>query len=399
MDRLISVEEAKNIINEQQIKKKILRVPVQDALGKVLATDLYAPIDIPAFHQSSMDGYAFSFKYWKQEQSLSVTHEIPAGSKGPLRVPETNAARIFTGAALPLGVDTVVKQELIELKDNQIVIKDPSISLGDNVRLKGSEIKEGEQALAAGTVLGPATIGFLCGIGLSEVDIFTSPSVAVIVTGDELKQPGTPLAHGEVYEASSAMLSAALLQMGINRIKTYYAKDNLDDTIIQLQNALAFADVVILTGGVSVGDYDFVVRAAEACEVEKLFHKIKQRPGKPLFFGRKSEQMVFGLPGNPSSVLTCFYEYVWPALRSFGGHEKQLKTLKVPLRISYTKNNQLTHFLKGYYDNDKVTILHAQESYRLRSFAMANCLVVLNEEMKTYLEDELVEIHLIPTYG
>lgn len=399
MDQPISVDEARHIINKQQFKKKAVDVPVQDAFGRVLATDLHAPADIPAFDQSSMDGYAFSFQNWNPGQSLPIVHEVPAGSKARIEVSGSRAVRIFTGAPLPLGTDTVIKQEVVEVKDNHIFIQDPDISLGDHVRLKGSEIKRGELALSAGTTLSPASIGFLRGIGLANVNVFAPPSVAIVITGDELQQPGIPLAYGEVYEASSGMLTAALLQMGISEIKVFYAKDSLADTVKQLQDALVFADLVMLTGGVSVGDYDFVIRASEACGIEKLFHKIKQRPGKPLFFGRKSEQVIFGLPGNPSAVLTCFYEYVWPVIRALGGQENQLKTLNVPLAAAYTKKHQLTHFLKGYYHQDKVMILHAQESYRLHSFARANCLVALKGEMKSYLEGELVEIHLLPAYG
>ncbi|WP_134090457.1 gephyrin-like molybdotransferase Glp [Olivibacter sp. XZL3] len=399
MDRLISVEEAKGIINRQVFVKRRLKTAVEDADGKVLATDLYAPMDIPAFDQSSMDGYAFAFSDWGKDRSLPISGEIPAGKQGSLSLQKGTTARIFTGAALPLGADTVVMQELVTVKDNRAEVNDPNVALGNYVRKKGSEIKSGELALAAGTVLNPATIGFLSGIGLNEIAVYAAPTVALVITGDELQQPGTPLLHGQVYEASSRMLMAALRQMGIEGVEVFFAKDELNDTIHAMEKALDAADVVLLTGGVSVGDYDFVLRAAEACGVDKFFHKIKQRPGKPLFFGRKGEQVVFGLPGNPSSVLTCFYEYVWSVLCRLAGKNIQLKKIEVPLLTSYIKNNQLTHFLKGFYRQGKVEILSAQESYRLRSFAMANCLVVLSEEVKTYSENELVEIHLLPTYG
>lgn len=399
MDQLISVEEAKKIVGEQQFAMHFINLPVQEAVGRVLAADLYAPTDIPPFEQSSMDGYAISFENWSRGKALPITHEIPAGFQELVRIPKGAAARIFTGAALPIDVDTVVKQEVVEVRDRHAFINDADISAGDNVRAIGSEIKKGELALTIGTLLTPATVGFLRGIGLSEVKVYAAPAVAIVITGDELRPPGEVLSYGQIYEASSGMLAAALRQMGINNLKVFYAKDNLADTVLQLKNALAFGEVTLVTGGVSVGDYDFVLRAAQACGVAKLFHKINQRPGKPLFFGRKSEKVVFGLPGNPSSVLTCFYEYVWPVLRSLSGQDCQLKTLRVPLLNTYTKSNRLTHFLKGIYNNGKVSILHAQESYRLRSYAMANCLVMLNEDVKTYLENELVEIHLLPSYG
>jgi molybdopterin molybdotransferase len=195
------------------------------------------------------------------------------------------------------------------------------------------------------------------------------------------------------------MLSIALREMGMTDIQLYFAKDDPDETVSALEKALRACDVVLLTGGVSVGEYDFVVPAAERCGVYQLFHRIKQRPGKPLYAGRKDNQPVFGLPGNPSSVLTCFYEYVWPVLRKLTGHDHQLKTLTVPLSAPHKKPHQLKHFLKGYYTDGRVTILPGQESYRMRSFATANCLVVLDEPPHEYQENDLVNIHLLPVYG
>jgi len=156
------------------------------------------------------------------------------------------------------------------------------------------------------------------------------------------------------------------------------------------------SDVVLLTGGVSVGNYDFVPEAAAACGVTTLFHKLKQRPGKPLFVGQKGNKWVFGLPGNPSSVLTCFYEYVITALEQLMQLKPVLKTIKAPLAKAYAKTAVLTFFLKGSYDGQTVVPLDAQESYRLRSFAMANCLVCLPEEKMNYEVGEEVEVHLIP---
>jgi len=151
-----------------------------------------------------------------------------------------------------------------------------------------------------------------------------------------------------------------------------------------------------LTGGISVGDYDFVLQAATECGVEKLFHKIKQRPGKPLYFGKRGNKLVFGLPGNPSSVLTCFYQYVIPALEKLSKREIGLRTIKVPLAKTFQKNTGLTHFLKGFYNGNAAVQLDAQESFRLRSFAKANCLIEIDEEIASLKEGELVNVYLLP---
>ena len=154
--------------------------------------------------------------------------------------------------------------------------------------------------------------------------------------------------------------------------------------------------MVLLTGGISAGDYDFVLQAATNCGVTKLFHKIKQRPGKPLYFGKKENKLVFGLPGNPSSVLTCFYEYVLTALSILTKRKISLQKIHAPLFKPFRKSVPLTQFLKGHYNGTTVTVLDAQESYRLSSFAKANCLVKINEEVMEYKEGEIVEVHLLP---
>ncbi|MEJ7678538.1 MAG: molybdopterin-binding protein [Segetibacter sp.] len=163
-----------------------------------------------------------------------------------------------------------------------------------------------------------------------------------------------------------------------------------------LEDALLTSDVVLLTGGISVGDYDFVLQATEHCGVEKLFHKIKQRPGKPLYFGKKEEKVVFGLPGNPSSVLTCFYEYVILAIEGLTGRKDIIKVKQLQLDKVFTKKTSLTHFLKGLYNGKTVSPLDAQESFRLSSFARANCLIVLEENKEDFNEGDEVEVHLLP---
>ncbi|MEO6721656.1 MAG: molybdopterin-binding protein, partial [Ferruginibacter sp.] len=185
-------------------------------------------------------------------------------------------------------------------------------------------------------------------------------------------------------------------QVNITNIKVLRADDDLDILKGVLQEALEQSEVVLLTGGISVGDYDFVLQAVTQCGVTQLFHRIKQRPGKPLYFGKKNERLVFGLPGNPSSVLTCFYQFVIPALQLLSNTKNDLLTKQAPLGKAYRKAAGLTHFLKGYYDGEKATPLDAQESYRLSSFAKANCLIQINEDIIEREEGENVEIHLLP---
>ncbi|MBI1780414.1 MAG: molybdopterin molybdotransferase MoeA [Sphingobacteriales bacterium] len=393
---MISVAEAKKIILENTDALSPVKCLLQEAAGKILAEDIFSAVDIPAFPQSAMDGYAFSFNDWKQQQELIINGEMAAGDYSSETLQPGTAIRIFTGAPVPNGADTVVMQEKVIVKDGKLMIEDDILEQGRNVRLKGSEIKTGEPALEKESILSPAAIGFLAGIGVTEVMTIPNPVISIIITGKELQQPGKTLAPGQVYESNSFSLTAVLKQLHFSNIKIYSADDDLEILTGMLKEALEKSDLVLLTGGISVGDYDFVLKATENCGVTKLFHRIKQRPGKPLFFGKKANKLVFGLPGNPSSVLTCFYEYVLTVLSLMTKRKISLSSAPAPLASSFSKKILLTQFLKGHYNGENVTILDAQESYRMSSFAKANCFVVLEEPMKEYAEGGAVEIHLLP---
>ena len=393
---MISVAAAKKIIQEVSIPLQPKEVALQGAAGMALAADIYSTIDIPAFNQSSVDGYAFSFEGWQQNPLLKIDGEMAAGDASTNTLLPQHAIRIFTGAAVPDGADSIVMQEKISVENGMLQIDDKNLKPGANLRPKGSEIEAGEMALEKGTILSPAAIGYLAGFGIDKVLVFPKPAISIIVTGKELQQPGLPLAHGQVYESNSYTLSAALQQLGITTVKIYRADDDLQILTAILQDALLQSDVVLLTGGISVGDYDFVLQAATNCGITKRFHRIKQRPGKPMYFGNKNNQLVFGLPGNPSSVLTCFYEYVIPALQQISCTKKGMETLVVPLGKSVSKPAGLTCFLKGMFDGKTAIALGAQESYRLSSFAKANCLIMIDEAIETLFEGDLVEIHLLP---
>jgi len=393
---MISVTEAKKIISENVSSLEPVTLLIQESAGLIIAEDVYASMDIPAFPQSSMDGYAFSFEGWKKHKKLKIAGEVAAGNNETFTIEPENTVRIFTGAAVPAGADTVIMQEKIQVENGELKIEDETIQQGNSVRLKGSEIKAGELALGKESVLSPAAIGFLAGIGIREVKVYPNPSISIIITGNELQQPGEPLEHGHVYESNSFALKSVLQQLHISDIKVLYANDTPEVVTAALKKALEQADVVLLTGGISVGDYDFVLQAATECGVEKLFHKIKQRPGKPLYFGKKGNKLVFGLPGNPSSVLTCFYQYVIPALGKLSKREIGLQTIKARLAKTFQKNTSLTHFLKGFYNGKTVAPLDAQESYRLSSFAKANCLMQVDEDTTSLKEGELVDVYLLP---
>jgi molybdopterin molybdotransferase len=391
---MISVKQAKQIIIEAALPKKSVLLPLSEAFGLITSKPIIATTDIPNFAQSSMDGYAL--KYEDKGILLKVIGEMAAGTSEQIKISKGEATRIFTGAPLPLDADTVVMQEKIHFENNLLIVQDENLKQGSNVRSKGAEVKQGDIAMVSGTYLSAAAIGFLAGIGCMEVSVYAPPKVAIILTGNELQKPGIPLEFGQVYEANSFQLKAALNKIGIKNSMVLTAEDDPEELRKVLQNALETNDVVLLNGGVSVGDYDFVTQAAQLCGVEEKFHKIKQKPGKPLFFGTKEDKLVFGLPGNPSSSLTCFYEYVLPALESSMGLHSSLVEITASVTHDYPKPAGLTHFLKAFYSNGKVTPLHAQESFRLHSFAQANCFIILPEESIGCIAGAIVTVHLLP---
>ena len=393
---MIPVQAAREIIAQHCKPLLPVLTTLTKAAGKILAQDVIAAYDIPAYPQSSVDGFAFNHEGYIKNRRLTVKGEMAAGDSKEFFLQPNEAVRIFTGAPVPAGADTVVMQEKAIVENNILTTREEPVACGVNVRPAGSEIKAGAQALETGSMLTPGAIGFLAGIGTEELLVYPSPLVSVIVTGNELQPAGQPLQYGRVYESNSFTLEAALSLLSIGHIQISHAKDDLAEITAVLNTALEHADIVLLTGGVSVGDYDFTPRAAENCGVEKLFHKVKQKPGKPLYFGKKNNRIIFGLPGNPSSVLTCFYQYVVPAIQMLMNNKNGLQQRLAVLQTSIKKPAGLTHFLKGFFDGEKVLPLPAQESYRMRSFAKANCLAEIDEEVTHVEEGEQVIIYLLP---
>lgn len=394
----IQVSDARKLIRESIKTPDPVKVSINAAAGLILAEDIFSLTDVPPFNQSSMDGYAINYQGWKKKETLKIAGMAQAGLAGLDPIQSDEARRIFTGAVVPHGSDTVVMQEKVDVLDGKLLIKDNNLAIGQNVRIQGSEAKKGEIALEKGHLLNPTAIGFLAGLGIHELMVYPAPTISIILTGNELQQPGLALNYGQVYESNSYALNAAIREAGILNVDVFSAEDDLKILIEVLAIALQNSNLVLLTGGVSVGDYDFVIRAAEANGVEQVFHKIRQKPGKPIYFGKKGEKYVFGLPGNPASVLTCFYEYVYPAMGLLGNKQKEMIKINAVLESDIKKPAGMTHFLKAYYNGKTVKELKAQESFRLSSFAKSNCLIELEAEQSEFKAGEEVEIHLLPSF-
>ena len=392
-NELVSVSQARALIASSLPQIKPSLKELMHSTGLAAAEDIFSPLDIPAFDQSSMDGYAIYAEDIKGP--LAVQGVIAAGDGNPELLQRNHAMRIFTGAPLPAGADTIVMQEKVVVDASGITVTDTDIGIGTHVRKLGSELKKGELVLKKGTVITAPVTGLLASLGISSISVYPRLAVCLIATGNELQMPGQPLERGQVYESNIYFLQAALKPYAENLKSALYVRDDLEAIQEALAGALRDNDMVILTGGVSVGDYDFVRKAADQLGIHCKFHKVKQKPGKPLYFGTMENKIIFGLPGNPASVVSCFYEYVLPAVR-YMLHLPQEELVTAVLKDNFKKVKGLTQFLKAYFEEGEVEILEAQESYRQRSFAIANCLVALDENRLDYEKGETVMVRLLP---
>jgi molybdopterin molybdotransferase len=405
---MISVREAHEKILQAISTRPPLNVPLGDGLHRFLAKKVLAPLDSPSFDNSAMDGYALRSQDTEAAglenlAKLTVVGTLSAGMswKGSLRNGE--AIRIFTGAMIPTGADAVVRQEEVQRADTEIFLKD-RVKKGENIRHQGEELKKGELVLEARAALTPASIAQLAGFGLREVPIYSPPRVGILVTGSEIVKAPEDWVLGKVFDCNSFALNAALQEIHLKPTFIGHCRDDREELWRAVTNGLEQTDFLLVTGGISVGDFDFVKEIATQAGVETVFWKVAQKPGKPIFFGKRGEEkFLFGLPGNPASALVCFYEYVRPALlRSMGVPSPLLPSLRCPLAESYRKKAGFAHFLRSSLEIEagtaRVKILEQQGSHLLGSFAQANCLTFIPEATEVLEAGSSVEIHLLPSF-
>lgn len=394
---MISVKEARKQIRDHVKVLEGITCTIGDALGAVLTEDVIAPTDMPPFNQAAMDGYAVRTRDLQSCRQLPVAGEAAAGRpfKGAM-LPGT-AVRIFTGAPVPDGADRVIAQEDVQA-ENGCLQAGRQLSRGkSNIRKTGHLIGKGKPVLKKGQVLTPAGIAFLAAAGIARVKVIRRPRIAVFVTGDELKAPGLRLGEGQVYECNSFALAAAVRSLDLKLVEAVHLPDDLRVMAGALRKSMEGSDMVLICGGISVGKYDHTKEVLGKLGVEAIFYKVKQKPGKPLFFGRRGNTFLFGLPGNPAAVLTCFYEYVYPAIVAMAGRKRVvIRKKKMTLSASCHKKRGLTLFLRGKTKGKFVMPLRGQESFMLRSFAMADCLIHLPENEGDVRAGVMVEVHLLP---
>lgn len=371
---MISVDEAFSILNNTTFSVEEVEVSLAEANSFILAETLISPISMPPFRQSNMDGFALALH---DSLCYEIVGEIKAGDYFEGKLLPGQAMKIFTGAAVPDSAQAVIQIEKVVVTGMQLQLEAVVIQ-ETNVRPMGSQIEKGAVALPKGTYLNPAAIGFLTGLGFTSVKVNSKPKIGIVITGNELVQAGQPLPKGKVYESNSMMIKAALQSAQYNQINTYQVEDTFVATKSTLQKAINENDVVLVSGGISVGDYDFVGKALQSLAVETLFYKVNQKPGKPLYCGKLKDKTIFALPGNPAASLTCLYVYVLPTLDRISGKSISYSpSISKSLSHDYEVNNSRSQFLKALVQGDKVTVLSHQDSSMLDSFAVANALVFI----------------------
>ncbi|MFZ6640404.1 gephyrin-like molybdotransferase Glp [Undibacterium sp. TC4M20W] len=401
----LTVQQAQDIMRAYiQPVCGIEKLTIRQALGRVLATDITSPINVPAHNNSAMDGYALRGEDLAdgQELKLKVTATVLAGAEFTGTVGRGECVRIMTGALMPAACDTVVPQEFTtKISDDKIRISAGSLRAGDNRRLKGEDLAMGTIALHKGKILTPADLGLLASLGIPEVSVQRRLRVAIFSTGDELRSLGETLESGCVYDSNRYTLYGMLMRMGCEVLDMGVVQDNPDALEAAMRSACENADAIITSGGVSVGDADHTRQLMDKLG-EVAFWSIAMRPGRPMAFGKIASAgksaYLFGLPGNPVAVMVSFYFFARQALQQMSGAEiTPLPIFSVKSNADIRKRPGRTEYQRGILsvraDGELgVSITGSQGSGILRSMSEANCMIILHDDQGNIAAGEKLSV-------
>ncbi len=381
---MITLNEAIDLVLAEVRPLGSERLPLLETLGRVTAAKVISPSPVPSFDNSAMDGFAVrgaDLVGAAHGEGLLITAEIPAGRPSGESLEPGCAARIMTGAPLPEGADTVVQVEHVEERDGRVFVT-TAPAMGKNVRYAAEDVRRGDVVLPGGAPVGPAEIGLLTSIGVEELAVARRPRVAILSTGSELVPPGRPLGPGQIRNSNSFTAWGQVLAAGGEPVLLGIAPDEPDETRRLIAQALD-ADVTITSGGVSVGDYDFVKQIEDELGVERRFWGVATKPGKPLAFGVHKGRLVFGVPGNPVASMVCFELYIRPALLAMQGRRdfwRPWLTAVAGEPVKATKDRAEVRRCLLSHDADggwRFTTTGPQGSGILRSMVLADGLVVV----------------------
>ncbi|MEQ1588004.1 MAG: molybdopterin molybdotransferase MoeA [Cyclobacteriaceae bacterium] len=352
---MISVSEATAIILSHSIETGQQEISIQEACGRILREEVFADRDFPPFDRVAMDGIAIDYESWKKGVRQFPVKDIQAAGQQPKRLADPQSCiEAMTGAMLPIGTDTVIRYEDLEIKDRKATILIKEVQKGDNLHRQAQDAKRSDLLLTAGIKISPAEIALMASVGKKKISVSSFPKTAIISTGDELVPVDLiPLPY-QIRRSNSYALQASLLEMGC-AADQYHIPDQPEILETEVRKILSHYELIIFSGGVSKGKFDFVPQTLEQNGIQKRFHQVSQKPGKPLWFGTSSRHVVFALPGNPVSTYMCFYRYIKPWLtKSLGGHI-ELKTAVLAKDFSFKP--PLTYFLQVNVQNEKGQLL------------------------------------------
>ena len=396
----VSIEEARTAVLERARRLRSEEVHLDDALGRVLAVDARAPTDVPPFAASAMDGFAIrAADTTGGAARLRVVGEARAGTEAGVSVRRGTAVRISTGAPIPEGADAVAPQELAS-SDNATVVVDGEIAVGRHVRPRGEDIRAGELVVEAGTVCGPAELGVLAAMNIPHPRVVRRPRVAIAGTGDELTDPGTPLKPGEIRDSNGPALGGAVHRAGGELVTRLRVGDDLEATVAVLAAGLRDVDMLITTGGVSVGPHDHVRSALRRLGARVVFAGVRMKPGGPTTFAVGEDgTLVFALPGNPVSALMAFRLFVVPALDAMlgrsGEHHPRKATADEPLEGAVGRTTVIRCRTTLQDDGWHVRPTKSQESHILTSMLGVDALALVPEDRDGIEAGEPVEIEFV----
>lgn len=406
-NNMLSYLEARNLILGSLKKLDVVELPISETLNHTLAEPVISPFELPLFDNSAVDGFGVLVNDLRNADSenpiaLRLIGSLEAGAKSTnhSQIKHGECIKILTGAPVPAGVEAVVMKEYSEFeKQSDLGLFTRSVVPNENIRKRGEELKKGDCVIEANTQVTPPVVGVLASLGYASFSVIRQPRIAILTTGDELVQPGEKLLPNQIFNSNSYAIEAACKSLGLKETIKLHCNDTREDTIEKMTEAIDFADIIICTGGVSVGDRDLVKPVLEDdFKVETILWKIAIKPGKPVYFARKQEKYFFGLPGNPVSAMVTFHLFVKPALLKLQGITPNEPSLtKAILSRKIKKKAGRMEFVRGIQKRTKDDTLvveptRGQESHMLSGLASANCLIHFNLEDELLDENSKVEI-------
>ena len=399
---LISIDEALALIQSTPSALTVEQLPLTECLNRYLAQDVYSEVDLPTFSQSAVDGYAIcSSSENLQDSVFEVIGEIKAGSELDHQLLQGQAIRIFTGGKIPTGTTHVARQEIVKIESNNKIRLVEHIQQEADIRFAGEEIQLGQKIAACGQKINIGALAALSMIGVRSIAVYRLPKVAVLVTGDEVAETPEDLKAGKVFDANGPLLKAWFEDYGIQVNILHIADES--QRVTQCFNQLKQQyDVIITTGGVSVGDYDFVRPCSFEAGFEQIFWKVKQKPGKPLFFAQYIEDehrcFLLGLPGNPAAVYVCMQIYGKVLLDALQNQDQSINWFSGTLTHEL-KSDARERFLRmqAYYEHGQLKLksLAKQQSHMLSNLMQANCLVRVPANTKLEIGQELTGVFIV----